>query len=308
MGTHMATITTDMSEPMSQIETQLDNNSTKTAVSVSVSVEAEATTSSEVAKVSEDPADPADVSADFKLQAEALFATMKAEAALEHDDLDEELMKTPEEEDIEDIAKKHYKQQIEQLKQEQVMQDEAKDEEIADLRKMLAEQKLRDEAKASAPPQPKDAKQIDPIRQEVSMNGVRSKLLICTFQSGKGKIGIQFKRYGSQFFIVDTIANTQISKYRGIGPGLLLYQVVSSAPGSSTGGNISVSHSEELAQRILQEFGKGKQIQMKFLILPDSIPVQNIHQHVLKQQVPLIQYYPGQAFNRPVINAPYIRF
>lgn len=205
----------------------------------------------------------------------------------------------PLEADVEDIAKLHYNQQIEQLKYEQNCQDEEKDEEILELKKLLAEQKRKAEEAIART----DSEQMaieekkDPIVQVVTMNGVRSKLLICDFQPGKGRIGILFKRYGSQFFIIDTVANTQISNYKGIGPGLLLYQCISFAPGTSNGINISVQHSEELAIRVLQEFGKGRSIQMSFLILPEAIPIHNIQQRVLKMPRPM-HYTPMGMMNQ----------
>jgi len=213
-------------------------------------------------------------------QAQAIFLNMKAEAdmdAVETDDLENLL---EDESNIDDLAKQHYNQQLEELKREQADSEQMKAQEIEDLKKLLAQ--------AQKPAAKSPEKKQKPIEQGVSLNGVRSKLLICDFHPGKGRIGISFKRYGGQFFIVDTVPNGQVHKYEGIGPGLLLYQVVACHDGEKMGVNISVQHSEELGQKVLHAFGQGKKIQMSFLILPENIHVASIQQHVFKQ--PTFQY------------------
>lgn len=250
------------------------------------------------ASIEEDTVNESD---ELKLKAQSLFMHLKSEAEedgqVNLDELDDVAATSPED-DVEDIAKSHYNKQIKQLKYEQTVLDEEKDEEILELKELLEEQKRKaKEYKASSQEKMTLEEKIDPIVQQVVMNGVRSKLLICNFKPNKGRIGLQFKRYGSQFFIIDVVENTQISKYNGIGPGLLLYQCVTCVPGQSTGTNICVQHSDELALRIFQEFSNGKNIQMSFLILPEKLPVQNIQQHVLKVPTRHVQYVPQMQMN-----------
>jgi len=224
-----------------------------------------------------------------KLQAEALFKQMKADAESEGNALNQDFgsLLTLHDDDVDDIAKEHYNKQINMLKTEKMEHDQEMNQEIDQLKQLLASTQF-EAAKAMQDKQnrPVSRERKDPYVQPVTLNGVRSKLLVCNFQASKGRIGISFKRYGNQFFIVDITKGTQADEYKGIGPGLLLYQTISAVPGSDEGMNISVSHSEELARAVLAEFGKGRQIQMSFLILPENIPVQNIHQHVLKASVP----------------------
>jgi len=248
------------------------------------------------ASIEEDTVNDSD---ELKLKAQSLFMHLKSEAEVDGpDELDDDVAATSAEDDVEDIAKSHYNKQIKQLKYEQTVLDEEKDEEILELKELLEEQKRKaKEYKASSQEKMTLEEKIDPIVQQVVMNGVRSKLLICNFKPNKGRIGLQFKRYGSQFFIIDVVENTQISKYNGIGPGLLLYQCVTCVPGQSTGTNICVQHSDELALRIFQEFSNGKNIQMSFLILPEKLPVQNIQQHVLKVPTRVPQYVPQMQMN-----------
>jgi len=248
-----------------------------------------------IASIEEDTGNESD---ELKLKAKSLFMHLKSEAEIDEPDELDDVAATSAEDDVEDIAKSHYNKQIKQLKYEQTVLDEEKDEEILELKELLEEQKRKaKEYKASSQEKMTLEEKIDPIVQQVVMNGVRSKLLICNFKPNKGRIGLQFKRYGSQFFIIDVVENTQISKYNGIGPGLLLYQCVTCVPGQSTGTNICVQHSDELALRIFQEFSNGKNIQMSFLILPEKLPVQNIQQHVLKVPTRVPQYVPQMQMN-----------
>merc|ERR1711959_700152 len=188
----------------------------------------------------------------LKLQAQQIFMSMKAEAEEEHGSVGD--IELDHEEAVDDLAKEHYNRQLEEIKKQQQMAEEERDEEIQELRKLL------EATRNAAPSAPSSVEKIKPLIQNVSLNGVKSQLMICDFKP-EGRIGLSFKRYGSQFFVVDTSPQGQVAKYEGITAGLLLYQCVSYTAGQGNGQNIRVKNSDELAKRVLVEFGKGKSIQ-----------------------------------------------
>jgi len=202
---------------------------------------------------------------------------------------DDNNMEEDDENDVDDLAKKHYESQLTQIREEQSRAETAKEEEIAELKRLL-ETTLNAQEKAGSVHsnemeiQKEDGKTI-PIIQTVDLNGTRTKVLICSFTREGGRIGLQIKRFRSQFFIMGVLEGMQAAKYANIGPGLLIYQIVSSAPGRDTGKNICVESAGALANAVNPEFQKGRVVTMKFLIPPANIPVHMIHQEVIKLPV-----------------------
>merc|ERR1712072_565697 len=125
---------------------------------------------------------------------------MKAEAEADGNVLGEgDTLFCLDEEDVDDLAKEHYNKQIEILKTEKLEHDEEMNEEINQLKKLLAATQLEAEKakkQKELTVRPLSRERRDPYIQPVTLNGVRSKLLVCNFFPQKGRIGVSFKRYG----------------------------------------------------------------------------------------------------------------
>jgi hypothetical protein len=184
---------------------------------------------------------------------------------------------------VEDVAQKHYQEQMDRLREEQRIKDSERSEEIAQLKRLLEQSLNEQEMKNKSLEQDLNGQEkLKPIVQEVDLNGIRTNILICSFKAEDGRVGLQVKRYGTQFFVTGVLPGLQASRYQGIAGGLLIYQVVSSKPGKATGRSMSVRTAAGLAQAVIDEFQKGRIITMKFLIPPQGIPVHTIYQEVLR--------------------------
>lgn len=234
------------------------------------------------------------VQEEARLLVKALMTDIHADSG--EDDLDPILSIENDDENcdtqnIEDVANLYYNQRIEEMENEHQKRKTMQDQEIVDLKQMLKEvQTTKRNRKTSYRKKMKKC--------EIAIGNKMAQIFICHFFPGEGDIGIALLQMKSQphLFVTHLEKHGQAYKFEKLGPGLLLYEIVSSVPGNARGKRITAKSLVKLRATITNEMANNKIITIKFLV-----PFPNICLHEVKQRVirPNVSKFGFKRISRP---------
>lgn len=241
--------------------------------------------------------------------AEAMFQALLGE---DPDMMRNSISFSAEDIDVDVIKGRLHEAQLKEVKGELDEVKEAKNKEIEELKAQLAKaekkrklEPAKDMAKVESSLEQLDSQnQVmkSPIIEKFAINadGLQAKFLNCRFFPDKGKLGIEFKRFGEAFFVTAVVPGGQASTYVGLNRGLLIYQIEIWKPkqkGLYT--TIQAERNTELVNQVATAMYNKNEIVIKFCIPPKGVDPKDLEENVIPPQAPQQQFQQGRGRGYP---------
>jgi hypothetical protein len=186
---------------------------------------------------------------------------------------------------VEDIVNLYYQERLNEMENEHEVRRICQDEEIEELKQML-EAARNEKIQQARNTKRKYREMRIPKKCEITIGKKRAQIFICHFYPEDGDLGIKIMKLKSHhhIFVKSLCCFGQASYFEELGPGLLLYEIVSSVPGQASGKRITATSLTNLKAAMKREMEKRKIITIKFLVPFPNMDLSRVHQRVMKHK------------------------